>query len=1160
LSSGFLADARRALASGLGWAGLPGDALAAVLADVAADGRWLVVVDGQDAAERLIGGLRFFHPRPERILAWPPDDVRPYDGFSTHPDLPVTRLATLRKVEDGGPCLVIAAAPALLARVPDAATRARGTKVLARGDVLDRDVFVRFLQDGGYVAAGRVAEPGSYAVRGDVVDLWPAGGLPVRVDWFDDTIEDVRKLDPGSLRTTGRAAQRVIVLPVREERLDRPAIERLGVELGRLVASQKRGLGIRRRVWEELNAGIRFAGLEAWLPALVPTVAPLDALAGLKMIAVHPDELALTLRDLERSTRERYAALDEDERPLVPPTERYVPADDVIAAIHAAHPVMEIPIAGKAVDLGARPVDGYLVKAADLAPVVGKLKELARKGVKVALVADDGKRAEQLLEMLEPHGLDPTTRSSPGDVGFGEIALLVGELRRGFVAADSKLAFIPVSALFGERARSQRFEKAHAFFDASVGHVSELREGDLVVHRIHGVGLYKGLVRVPITVDPGRTSNAPRLQGEGGIADVAQDFVRVEYRNGDLLMLPVTRLEQLSRYTAAHEGAAPTLDKLGGVTWAAKRAKVRDSVLKMANELLGIYAKRELADRPAYDPPGSMYRAFEARFPYDETPDQGAAIDAVNDDLSKDSPMDRLVCGDVGYGKTEVAMRAAMRAVENGKQVLVLCPTTVLAFQHFQKFRERFEGLPVTVEMLSRFRTAAQERDILEALREGRIDVVIGTTRLLGRGVKLPKLGLVVIDEEHRFGVTQKERLKKMRASVDVLSMSATPIPRTLQMGLSGMREMSIMATPPRDRLAVRTTVGAYEKRRVRDAIVFELERKGQVFFVHNRIEDIHEVAADVEKWVPEARVGVVHGQMDAEKLEDVLIEFIEQRLDVLVSSAIIESGVDLPNVNTMLINRADRFGLAQLYQLRGRVGRGSARASCILLVPEDLSADAKRRIRTLCENTDLGAGFKVAMADLEIRGAGNLLGDAQSGNIDSVGYEAWLEILEDAVHQARGELDVARVDPEVEVPVKAFLPESMFPDVQERLGRYRDLAAIATEAGVDAWIAELEDRFGADNLPVEVHNLAGLTRTRVVCRSLGIVRCAWLKVRVTLELHAKSRIKAETLKALVIAGPKRWAVREQDDGTRVVEVRFLPQEAEYPFRFLRWALAQLAA
>ena len=1130
-----------------------------MLAQVAVDGRWLIVVDGDDRAERVVQGLRFFHSDPQRVVELPADDVRPYDGFSPDPSVIAERIATWAAIDGGGPLIVVAPVAGLATRIPGRNEREKSRRTVKKGDRLDRDTLARWLQSRGFLAVARVEEPGQFAVRGDVLDLWRIDGPPVRIDFFDDEIEELRRLDAVTQRTGAKLAE-VAILPAREEILDDTTVERASQEFGRLVAEHGRGTGIRRRVFEDLRAGIRFAGIEAWLPALLPTDSPWEELKSFRLVVVYPEDVSNAIRDFERTSQERWEALDEEDRPLVPPKERFLSSEEVLRTLEGAHPVWELPEHAQSVDFGVRSLDGFAVKGGDLAPVVSKIKDLARKKVRVGLVAEQGPRAQQLLEMLAHHELEPTATRGINDLKPGQVGWFSGDLRNGFVAESAGWAFIPAAALFGEKKHTRKMSQAHAFFDAAVTNLSELREGDLVVHRLHGIGEYKGLTRVPIRLDATRSDWDARIAAGmvGTQTDrdvVEQDFVRIEYRDGDLLLLPVTRLEVLSKYRGASEGGTTKLDKLGGSTWAARREKVRDAVLKMAQELLAIYAKRELAERPPYGRPGRMYEAFEHQFPYDETRDQLVAIEAIHEDLLRENPMDRLLCGDVGYGKTEVAMRAAMRAVEAGRQVAVLCPTTVLAFQHAQTFKERFAGFPITIDLLSRFRSASEEKDVLSRMKSGGLDIVIGTTKLFGRDIQYKRLGLVVIDEEHRFGVKQKERLKKLRAEVDVLSMSATPIPRTLQMAMSGMRPMSVMATPPRDRLAVRTTVSKFSESRIREGILLELERQGQVFFVHNRVEDIEHIAHQLAEWVPEARYAVAHGQMEPEDLEEVLIDFIDRKIDVLVASAIIESGVDLPNVNTMFVNRAERFGLAQLYQLRGRVGRGSTRGNCILLVPEGLNPEAKRRIRTLVENADLGAGFRIAMADLEMRGAGNLLGDSQSGHIDAVGYDTWVELLEAAVHEARGDMERQRIDPEVEVPVKAFLSESMFPDVAERLGWYRRLSSSLTEPEVDDWVSEMEVRFG--ELPEEVANLAGMARTRVLCRDAGIIRCQWLKVRVLLQWHGSANVPVATLKALVAGSPKRFALREKE-GAWEMDVRFLPQEAEKPFRFLRWVFAQL--
>jgi transcription-repair coupling factor (superfamily II helicase) len=1133
----LLEEAGRLRARGSAWAGLAGDSLAFVLAQVARTGRWLVVVDEGDRAQELIRALTFFHPQPERIESFPGDDNRPYDGFSPDPELPQRRLRTLDKVDKGGDLVVIATARALMQRVPDRETRARGTAVLEVGNRFDRDDLVKHLTEAGYLATARADEPGRFAVRGDVVDVWPAASkAPVRVDLFDDEIERIRRLDPRTLEPE-KGGRKITLLPAAEERIDGAALDRALAELARWTDSEQ--MARRRQVVEELRAGVRFSGLPDWLPALVPTVAPLEAFAGLERIVVYPDDVHAALRDVESTVRRRYDDLEPDERPLVPPAARYLRARDVDEGLQGAQEVLQTA-SDRAVDLGARGTEDLAVRGSDLAPVVGRIAQLADEDVRVGLVVKDDGRGDKLLELLAPHGLRPVRERSPLELPRGQVSLLTGDLPRGFVAPESGWAFLPITALFGAPQRSSA-DRAHALWDTSVQSTSQLKVGDAVVHRLHGVGLYKALVR--LEVQPG----------------VEQDFVKLEYRDGDLMFLPVASLGMLSRYTAATSEAAPPLDKLGGQTWERRKGKVRDNLLSMANELVQLYARREVAVRKAYPAMGQRYLAFESRFPYVETPDQRVAIEAVNDDLGRPYPMDRLVCGDVGFGKTEVAMRAAMRVVEGGRQVSVLCPTTVLAHQHLRTFRERFAGDPaVRIGMWSRFTTPSELLELKQGLVDGTVNIVVGTTSLLGREVRFKDLGLVVIDEEHRFGVKQKDRLKKLRTEVDVLALSATPIPRTLQLALSGVREMSIIATPPPGRLAVRTVLARPSESRVRDAILQEVERGGQVWYVHNRVESIDRVADELRGWVPNVRMAVAHGQMPDEELEQVLVDFVERRYDVLVCTAIVESGIDLPNVNTMLIDRADLLGLAQLHQLRGRVGRGDRRATCVLLTPEDTTTDARKRLRVIVENQSLGAGFQVASADLDLRGGGNLLGKAQSGNIDQVGYDTWVELLEEAVHHARGELDRDRIDPEVEVPVAAFLPDIVVKDTDERLVWYRRIGNAATPHQVDRILDELEGEHG--DLPEPARNLGDLVVTRLLCRELGIEQCRWLKVRVVLVLHPKSPVHDGRLAEVLKRHPKRFQVDERGEGDRprIVSVRFTPQEGEKPFRYLRWVFGQL--
>ncbi|MEN0064015.1 MAG: transcription-repair coupling factor [Myxococcota bacterium] len=1132
LQTGYLEQAESLLSQGRAWAGLPIDALGYVLANVTRAGRWLVVLDGADRLDQLHRAVQFFLDDARHVETFPADDHRPYDGFSPDPTLVRQRLKTLEKVRRGADLTVLTTARALLQRVPDEAARSQGTRTLKPEDTLDRDAFIAWLTDAGYLATPRADEAGRFAVRGDVVDVWPASArAPVRIDFFDDEIESLRRLDGRTLRPK-KVIRKITLIPAREARIDEAAVERALDELARLTQHQSDGGPRRRRVIEELRSGIRFSAVEDYLPALVSTEPPLDALAGLTPIVVVPGDVEAALRDFEGTAKRRYDLLGPDERPIVPPAERYVSAQTVIAQLEGAHQVHDLP-ADSATDLGARPIDDLVVRGADLGPVVSRLAHLADEDVGVALVVDDEDREDRLLQMLEPHGLRPARADDARALRRGKVTTLIGDLPRGFVAKDSGLAYVPVHAMFGGAQRRRVRERAHALFEGAVQSMADLKVGDPVVHRRHGVGRYLGLVRLDVS------------QG------VAQDFVKLEYRNAQHMFLPVAALDQLSRYRSANPEAKVVLDKLGGQTWTNRKRKVRDHLFSMAQDLLALFARRELATREPYPEPGPRYRAFEARFPYEETPDQAEAIAAVQDDLSKAYPMDRLVCGDVGFGKTEVAMRAAMRAVEAGRQVAVLAPTTVLAYQHHQSFRDRFAADPqVEVRLLSRFVSPADERQAIAGLKQGDVNIVVGTTAILGRRVTIPDLGLVVIDEEHRFGVKQKARLKRMRAAVDVLALSATPIPRTLQMAMSGVREMSIIATPPKNRLEVRTTVARMTESRVRDAILSELDRGGQAFVIHNRVETIDRFANQLRQWMPEVRFAVAHGQMEAENLERVMVDFVAHAHDVLISTAIVESGIDLPNVNTMLVHRADQFGIAQLYQLRGRVGRSDRRAQCILLVPETITGDARRRLRVIVDNQRLGSGFSVASADLEIRGGGNLLGSAQSGNIDQVGYETWLELLDEAVRGARGDLDRQLVDPDIEVPADAFLPDDYVPD-EVRLGWYKRFSNATTPSAIERILDDLTTEFGEP--PDAARNLGQLMAARILAREVGVVRATVLKVRVRLDLHESSPLTEAQLSKVVERHPKRFSVDE-----RTVFVRFTPREGERPYRFLRWALVQL--
>ncbi len=729
-----------------------------------------------------------------------------------------------------------------------------------------------------------------------------------------------------------------------------------------------------------------------------------------------------------------------------------------------------------------------------LAAVAAQLAGWQRQGARLVVVASGPTQRTRTRELLAGHDVDATPSADPfpqavATPGRKPLALIGGLTRGVWLPADA-LALVTEAEIFGERRQIRRGRRARPAEFLST--LAELKPDDYVVHVDHGIGAYRGLRHMQV-------------------ADTEGDYLHLEYAGGDRLYVPVDRINLVQRYLSA-DAAAPPLDKLGGGSWERVKAKTRESILAMAKELLDVYAAREAHGRPAYGAADGLYREFVARFPFEETPDQQRAIDDVLADLAREKPMDRLVCGDVGFGKTEVAMRAAFLAVLEGKQVAVLVPTTVLAQQHLETFVARFAGYPVSVGVLSRFQSPVENKRTIEQLRTSRLDVVIGTHRLLQKDVAFQRLGLLIVDEEHRFGVRHKERIRQLRATVDLLTLTATPIPRTLNMALSGIRDLSVIETPPLDRLAIRTYVTRYDEAVVRDAILRELGRGGQVFFVHNRVENIDAVARRLGELVPETAIAVAHGQMEEGALERTMLAFMHGQSKVLVTSAIIESGLDIPNANTIIINRADTFGLAQLYQLRGRVGRSHHRAYAYLLIPGEhlITADAQKRLRVLQELDDLGGGFRLAAHDLEIRGGGNLLGKQQSGHITAIGLELYTTMMEQAVRELRGEPQEPDVEPEVQLGIPAFIPESYVPDVSQRLVVYKRLAAIRGVPDLDEIAAELVDRYGP--VPALVDTLMRLMELRRWLKDLRIVAARRRGERIVLEFSPTTPVRPETL------------------------------------------------
>ncbi|MET0153201.1 MAG: transcription-repair coupling factor, partial [Candidatus Binatia bacterium] len=935
-----------------------------------------------------------------------------------------------------------------------------------------------------------------------------------------DALESIRGFDPATQCSLGRVPE-VLITPWREysaARWSDPAVRRA-------VETRAGDLDVKRAdrltALDRMEAGLGFPGSPFLLPFLYPGLASFVDYcpAGTLFWIDQPAAVEASEEAFARSLAEHEAAATATRR-LVPRAgelyldpatwrgkrEQFAHVDldviDIRAGEDARHGVLQVK-SFTTDDLGVAAAAG---RDTSIRPLVDRMHAWERDGERVLLVVHDRAQANRLRGLLAVHEVETPIldRAFPAVPPEVRRAILIGELSAGFRLPVDRLTLVAGEEIFGERRRRRGRAIDVGKFLASL---AELKPDDLVVHIDHGIGRYKGLRHL-------------------AVADTEGDYLHLEYHGGDRLYVPVDRINVVEKYVGA-DGAAPDLDKLGGAAWEKVKAKTREAVMEMAHELLGIYAAREVMEGHAFGAPDQYFREFEARFPFEETPDQERAIQDVIADLQKQRPMDRLVCGDVGFGKTEVALRAAFAVVMEGKQVLVLVPTTVLAQQHYETFHKRFAGFPVRVEMLSRFRRGEEAKRVLQAMRRGEVDIVVGTHRLLQADVELKDLGLLVIDEEHRFGVSHKEKIKKLKKVVDVLTLTATPIPRTLHMALSGIRDLSIIESPPLDRQAIRTFITRHDESVIREAALREVARGGQVFFVHNRVETIDAVARRLREIIPEARFGVAHGQMNAGALERVMLDFLEKRVDVLVTTAIIESGLDIPNANTIFIDRADHFGLAQLYQLRGRVGRSHQRAYAYLLLPGEqlLGRDAQKRLEVLASLDDLGGGFRLAMHDLEIRGAGNLLGRQQSGQVAAVGFELYTQMLEEAIRELRGERRRVEVEPEIQLGISAFIPEDYVADVSQRLALYKRMARASSREELDELSGELEDRFGP--VPARVRALVDVMDLRRHLRNGMVVRLRRQASRLVLRFHESSPVDPARLTALV---RKRRDVRVTPD------------------------------
>jgi len=1111
-------------------AGVRGAACVLVAEAIASKGRRVVLVARDaDDAKRLADDLAF--ARVDDVLVLADDETTsPYAQVNPDRRAAMARMATLARLALGKPPSVLVVTATSLVRkvVPRAVLRAHTHRVVAEDalapDGQGRDWLVARLAETGYLRVPLVEDPGSFAVRGAILDVWPPGAVesssgPVRVELYGELVLSIKPFDVHTQKTTSQTISEIAIPPVREAILAREYVARARDRLTQLADAIDMPTLKARALIDDVTSGRAFFGADAYLPAFYPQLESLfdfdlgDAVIMLEdppaIVAAVRDALARATADVateERTPHFLVSTFFEDENELVARLEaRRVVAMHRAATIGTAEGLDAYEVAREPMNLAARDHEDLARavktarttkgRGATLAPLVRRIRHWHEHGLRVVISARAETQAERLVSLLGHLGVS----CKVGDERErGAASVVVGKLSRGVVLPADGLVIVTEEEIFGGRARRERSKQASAERARSFAEdLRTLAVGDYVVHVDHGIGKYQGLVHKEI----------------GGLV---VDLLVVEYDAGDKLYLPVYRLNQLEKYSGG-EGAPPRIDRLGGQTFAKTKSRARKAIREMADQLLRLYAERRAQTRPAFPPLDDDYRAFEATFPFDETPDQAKAIDDVQSDLGDDRPMDRLVCGDVGFGKTEVAIRAAFRVAMAGKQVAVLCPTTVLAQQHFRTFEARLRDYPIRIATLSRFQTDKETRETLLAAKEGKVDVVIGTHRLLSKDVHFKDLGLLVVDEEQRFGVAHKERIKQLRASVDVLTLTATPIPRTLQMAVGGLRDLSLITTPPADRRAVRTIVTRYEESILAEAVRRELSRSGQVFYVYNRIEGIYERAQRLQKMVPEARIAVGHGQMES-ALEKTMIDFVDGKYDVLVATAIVESGLDIPRANTILIDRADIFGLSQLYQLRGRVGRSKERAYCYLIVPpiDAMSDEARSRIEAIERHTELGSGFQIASLDLELRGAGDVLGGEQSGTVATVGFDLFCRMLEEAVHELRGEEIVHEVDPELSFDVVALLPETYVPDVGVRLQLYKRLASAIDEQHVADIAEEMENRFGAP--PNEAKRLVELMSLKTELRRLRVLGCEASARQITLHLREDTPLDPKKITDLIRA------------------------------------------
>ncbi len=1041
------------------------------------------------------------------VVAFPSVEVAPYESSPPFGPAVHDRMRALLRLSGGEPVLVVISASTLIEKTLPPEIFADSVFRLSAGMEVDVDDLSRRLVELGYARLPAAADPGDFAVRGGIIDVYsPAHPFPARVTLDFDRVVRVSWFDPESQRTR-TAGDELVIVPCSQ----------VVTRADRVEAALSAG-GLSGAAEESLRQGVRFHGIEALLPRLYGRTASLfDYLPpGTVTIAVDSSGCRATVQAACNEAEENFI-LSGQEQGLPSPAELFLSPESLAAHFRGSALVsfdsLDLKPFGRTdVLCGGMEIESNdeirrvtVASASEglLLPLATEGKAWWKRGERFIVSSLSPSQTDRMEELLSRYALPLSTGRSLAEAAAADrgVFLCCSEVTRGFRCPELSLAVVTETEIFGEKQRNRRSRRPTA---APVEEFTlrELRVNDLAVHVDHGVGVYRGMLR--------------RVA-----AGIEGDYLVLEYAGGDRLFVPVGKLDRVQRYIASEE-SRPTLAKLGGTAWQRAKQKVRDSLLAMAQELIDLQAKREIATRPPASPPDATYREFEAAFPHEETPDQETVIRDVLKDLTSARPMDRLVCGDVGYGKTEVAIRAAYKVVMDGRQVAILVPTTVLAEQHFRTFHSRLDGTTVRVDSLSRFRTKDEQKETVRGLADGSVDIVIGTHRLLQKDIAFKALGLVVIDEEQRFGVAHKEKMKKLRASVDILTLSATPIPRTLHMAFSGIRDISVIATPPEDRLSIRTFVLPFSEETIKGAVEREVHRGGQLYFVHNRVQSLPAMARYLKEILPAVRIGVAHGQMDEEALSTSMDDFAAKRTDLLLCTAIIESGLDIPNANTILVNQSHRFGLSQLYQLRGRVGRDRHRAYAYFLIPKDvaMTKEATQRLSVLEELTELGSGFKIASHDLEIRGGGNLLGKDQSGHIHQVGYELYTQLLAETVQEISGNPAIGEEEPELDLRIPAFLPDDYILEAGIRLDFYRKLSKVRSVEAGDELELEMLDRFG--RLPMPAEALCDLSRLRVAMREGGVKELKRGEKALYLTLSARAEVDRSQL--------VRWVTKERKD------------------------------